>query len=277
MTRCIAFILALVFASLSVSSACLAADPRSVPFTLTAERGGQINARFGNNDRGNGPNWSDAIAPSKLIGLDIAGFYSAGSRPLRFALVREAGRLDCAGSGGNSRASGDCAFTADPAFTQLLASQGIGRPTGEEAFGLMALDTRRALIDALAAARYPKPTVDQLMALSALDVSAGFIHGLARIGYRPASIDALIEFKALNVTPEYIGDFARAGYSGISAEELVELKALNITPDFIARLERAGYGNLPVSKLVELKALDISADDLRAAQRDIDAAVGVAK
>jgi hypothetical protein len=40
MTRCIAFILALVFASLSVSSACLAADPRSVPFTLESGRGG---------------------------------------------------------------------------------------------------------------------------------------------------------------------------------------------------------------------------------------------
>jgi hypothetical protein len=40
MTRCIAFILALVFASLSVSSACLAADPRSMHFTLDSGSGG---------------------------------------------------------------------------------------------------------------------------------------------------------------------------------------------------------------------------------------------
>lgn len=42
MTRCIAFILALVFASLSVSSACLAADLRSAHFTFESEDGGGI-------------------------------------------------------------------------------------------------------------------------------------------------------------------------------------------------------------------------------------------
>jgi len=42
MTRCIAFLLALVFASLSVSSACLAADVRSIHFSLVSERGGGI-------------------------------------------------------------------------------------------------------------------------------------------------------------------------------------------------------------------------------------------
>ena len=56
MTRCIAFVLALVLASLTVSSACLAADPVSVRFTLESERGG---------------NWSTAVMPSRLIGLQI--------------------------------------------------------------------------------------------------------------------------------------------------------------------------------------------------------------
>ena len=42
MTRCIAFVLALVLASLTVSSACLAADPISVRFTLDSGSGGGI-------------------------------------------------------------------------------------------------------------------------------------------------------------------------------------------------------------------------------------------
>jgi hypothetical protein len=42
MTRCIAFLLALVFASLSVSSACLAADLRPIRLTLESGRGGGI-------------------------------------------------------------------------------------------------------------------------------------------------------------------------------------------------------------------------------------------
>ena len=42
MTRCIAFVLALVLASLTVSSACLAADPISVRLTLDSGSGGGI-------------------------------------------------------------------------------------------------------------------------------------------------------------------------------------------------------------------------------------------
>ena len=82
---------------------------------------------------------------------------------------------------------------------QLLASRGIGRPDREQAFGLMALDVRRSLIDAVAAARYPTPSVDDLMSMTAVGVTGGYIGELARAGYRPKSIDSLVQFKALDV------------------------------------------------------------------------------
>ena len=56
MTRCIAFFLALTVASLTVSSACLAADPLSIRITSESHRGA---------------NWSSAVAPSRLIALQI--------------------------------------------------------------------------------------------------------------------------------------------------------------------------------------------------------------
>ena len=266
MNRCLAFLLALVFASLSVSSACVAATGDWVHFTLEPERsgGGKIHATFRDEDRGRGDNnWSTEFGSSELAGFDVGGFRGAGVRPLRFALVREAGRLDCSGNGGNNYAAGNCSFTADPGFTQLLVNRGIGRPTREQAFGLMAVNAHRELIDAIAAARYPTPTVDDLMALSALGVSGAYIHGLAQVGYQPQSIHGLIEFKALNITPEWIGGFVRAGYGGLPSSELVQLKALNVTPDFIAGYDRLGYRHLPASTLVQLKALDITPEFVR--------------
>ena len=268
MNRCLAFLLALVFATLSVSSACVAATGDWVHFTLEPEHngGGRIHASF--RDEGRAPhenNWSTDFPPSELIGLDPASFRASGSRPLRFALVREAGRLDCSGSGSNSYASGNCGFTPDAAFTQLLISRGIGRPTREQAFGLMAVNARRELIDAVAAARYPTPTIDNLMALSAVGVTGGYIGEMARAGYRPGSIHGLIEFKALGITPEWIRGFVRAGYGNLPPEELVQLKALNVTPDFIAGFDRLGYRQLPVSTLVQLKALDITPEFVRSA------------
>ena len=268
MNRCVAFLLALLFASLSVSSACVAAPADWIRFSLVGRGGGgQIQANFDNERRGNsgGNHWSTGVMPSQLIGFDIAGFRGPGTRPLRFAVVREAGRLDCSGQGGGNLASGNCNFTADPGFTDLLVRRGIGRPTREQAMGLMAVNARREIVDALAAARYPAPSIDDLMALTAVGVNGRYIGELSRAGYRPRTIGSLIQFRALGITPEWIGGFARIGYADIPSGELMQLKALNITPDFITGFDRIGYGRLPVNRLVELKALNITPDFVRSA------------
>lgn len=265
MNRFFAFVGALFFAFISVSSACTAAPAGLYHFTLEPRNGGElIHADF---RKDAGPShdheWSTEFRPAELAGLDVAGFRGPGSSPVRFALIREAGRLDCSGQGGQSYAHGNCRFTADPRFTQLLESRGVRRPTSEEAFTLMAVNVRRDLIDAIAAAHYPTPSVDDLVALAALNVSSAYITDMARAGYRPKTIDALIQFKALNITPQWISGFVRMGYANLPADELVQLKALDITPEFIAGYDRIGYRHLPVDTLVQLKALDISPDFVR--------------
>lgn len=261
MNRALAFIGALLLAFISVSSACTAAGAQWIHFTLEPKNGrtDRIQASFRNEGRGDRENnWQTGFAPTDLVGLDLAGFRGAGSRPLQFAIIREAGRVDCSGHGGESYAAGSCSFTPDPAFTQLLQSRGIGRPTDEQAFGLMAVNARRDLIDSVAAAHYPTPSIDNLMALSALNVTGAYISEMARAGYRPRSIETLVEFKALNITPEWIASFVRIGYANLPGDELVQLKALDITPDFIAAFDRIGYGHLPVDQLVQLKAMNIT-------------------
>ena len=232
---------------MTVSSACVAAASDWVISRSQPERGdGQIHAGF--RDESRRPRRQqlvDRIPPSELVGLDVAGFRASGARPLRFAIIREAGRLDCSGNGGNSLPTGNCSFTADPAFTQLLISRGIGRPTREQAFGLMALNVRRETDRCRRRCSLSTPTIDDLMALTALGVNGNYIGGLAHVGYRPRTIHALVEFKALGITPEWIGGFVRAGYANLPADELVQLKALNITPDFIAGFDRIGYRNIP--------------------------------
>ena len=269
MNRYLAFLLALVFASLTVSSACVAQPSEWVGFTLALERGSdKIHVSFRNEDRSRHENnWSSGFKPSELIGLDVAGFRAAGAHPLHFAIAREAGRIDCAGNGGNGHASGDCRFATDPAFAQLLASRGIARPTREQAFGLIALNVRRELIDALAAARYPTPAVDDLIALTALGADGRYITGLAHAGYRPQAIHGLIEFKALNITPEWIGGFVRIGYANLPSHELVQLRALDISPDFVTGFDRAGYSRLPVNTLVQFKAIGVTPQFAAAARQ----------
>ena len=265
MNRFFAIMLAIIFASITISSACVAQPSDWIRFTLQAQRGNdQLKASFRQERNGRDHNnWSTGLKPSELIGLNVVGFYTAGSRPIAFAVVREAGRLDCSGNGGGSYASGNCRFAADPQFTQLLVSRGIGRLSHDQAFGLMAVDARRELIDSVAAARYPTPSIDDLTALSALGVNGRYIADLSGAGYRPQAIHSLIEFKALGITPEWIGGLNRIGYANIPSSELVQLKALNITPEFIAGFERIGYRHLPVDTLVQLKALNITPEFVR--------------
>ena len=261
MNRPLALLFALILASVSVSSACFAQAGDWVHFTLEGQHNsdGRIRASFSNEDRGRHENnWSTGFMPSDLVGLEVSSFHAPGTRPLHFAIVREAGRLDCTGHGGENYAAGNCAFVENAAFTRLLVERGIGRPTREQALGLLAVNARRDLIDAVAAARYPTPGIDDLMALAALKVDGLYISQMAQAGYRPQSIHRLIEFKALGVTPQWIEGFVRVGYANLPGDGLVQMRALGITPAYIAGFQRIGYRSLPVETLVQLKALDIT-------------------
>ena len=270
MQRLLAMFAALVLTTVTVSSACTAAPASGqsgLSFTIEPSgKGDRIHVNFRRlGDRNN--NWSSSYAPSELAGLDLARLRAPGTSPISFALVREAGRVDCAGTGGNALARGTCRVTSDPAFLSLLERRGIARPTEEQAYGLIALNVRRALIETLASARYPTPTISELMGLTALGVTDSYISGLARAGYRPASLDTLLEFKALDITPEYIAGFTRLGYADLPPGELVQLKALNITADYVAGFERIGYGRLPANQLVQLKALGVTPEFVAGFQR----------
>jgi hypothetical protein len=265
MNRYLALIAAVVFAFITISSACTAAGTGPVRFALTPERGGdEVHATFRHQAEGRDENdWSSDFRASELVGFDLDGFQAAGTRSVNFALVREAGRLDCSGQGGGFRASGNCRFTPDPAFVQFLETRGIARPTDQQLFGMMAINVRRELIDALKAASYPTPTIDNVMALSALGVDAAYIGEMARAGYRPRTLDALVQFKALGITPEWIRGFVAIGYGDVPQDELVQLKAMNVTPEFITGFERIGYRHLSPDQLVQLKALDITPEFVR--------------
>jgi hypothetical protein len=262
MSRLYCLVAAVMLSALTIGSASFAAPTDEYRFTLRPASDGKVQASFHRTDRSK-HNWSSTFAASDLTGLAS----SASGAPVRFALVREAGRMDCVGEGSKDRASGSCGFVPDAAFAAFLAEQGVRRPDSEEAFGMMALDVRRELVSALKAANFPTPDPDDLLALTALNVTPAYIQGLAREGYRPRTLDELTQFAALDISPDYIGGFVRAGYRDMKAEDLVQLKALGITADYVRSFEQLGYGRLPASELVQFKALGVTPEFVRTAQQ----------
>jgi hypothetical protein len=268
MTRSLAFLAALLLAAISVSSACMAGSTFPIPFTLSADRADQkVQLNLSRSDGTHHGSMSSSLVPSELIGLDIAAVRMPGQRPIQFALVKDAGRLDCSGAGGDRIASGRCSFALSAAFADFLASRGIARPTAEQAYGLTMTGATRDLVDALSAYHYPKPSIDDLTALSALGVSRRFIADLTARGFAPKSLDYLTTFAALDITPPYIDSLAAAGYRNLDADEIVQFKALGITPAFIAGFAQAGFANLDVDTLVQLKALNVTPEFVRSLEQ----------
>ena len=116
MSRPLALLAALLFAAISVSSACMAGPlPDTISFELKPSlRSGNLQLALWDTDTRHHNLSGDSFAPKDLTGLDLRAFAAGG--PVTFALVRETGRIDCAGTSNSSVATGNCRFTADPAF-----------------------------------------------------------------------------------------------------------------------------------------------------------------
>ncbi|MBA3525508.1 MAG: hypothetical protein H0T82_01115 [Sphingomonas sp.] len=267
MNRLFAFFAALTLTAITVSSSCLASSADNIRFTLHPSKRADLQLQLRSGSSGRDGSMGSSFAAHELAGLDVAAFRSPGSHPIRFALLREAGRVDCAGSGGNSNASGTCTLVADPGFAQFLVSRGVGRAAREEAYHLTMVGASRALVEAIRSARYPTPDIDELTALAAVDVTPAYISELSGSGYKPASLDDLVQFGALDITPAYIDAMSRSGYRNLDADAIVQMKAVGVTPDYVTQLARTGYPNLSADNIVQFRALDVSADFIAGFER----------
>ena len=257
MNRPIALLLTVLLTCLGATSVGFAAEMGRMHFQLTSSGREQVHLTVSSGDRST---YSSSYRVEDLQGLVPAAAFSPVRGPVRFALLREPGRLDCSGMGASGRASGDCRFTPDPGFVALLAKNGIGRPSERQSLDLAMVGANRALVEAIAAARYPAPSIGDLTGLAALEVDARYIADLSAGGYRPRRIADLLAFKALGVTPAYVAELRRAGAQGLSADAILQLKALDVSPGYLASLRRVGYGELAADEIVQLKAMDVTAD-----------------
>ncbi len=266
MSRFALFLAALAASTLAVTGTVDAAPPSDFDFRLRQDAGDRIRADFVRIGPGNSQ-WNSNFRAAELSGLDSSRFNGRVAAPLHFALVRDAGRMDCAGSGRDGSATGRCRFTANQAFLDFLRSSGVESVFGEDAYTMTAVGVRRDLVAAIRHARYPAPSASELVSLAALGVERNYIDRLAAAGYRPDRIDTLIQYKALGITPEYIAGLKRAGFGQASPSQLIQFKALGIDAAYIDGLRAAGYGSLPPGTLVEFKALGVTAEYLAQLRR----------
>ena len=265
MSKFAIFLAAVATSTLAVSGTVDAATPSEFDFQLTAQSNDRIRGEF--RRIGRDSQWNSSFRAADFQGLDRARLAASGRSPIQFALVRDAGRMDCAGTGGQGVATGRCRFTANQSFAEYLKSSGVTAVSGDDAYTMTAVGVRRDLVAAIRQAKYPAPSASDLVSLAALGVERGYIERLSAAGYRPDRIDTVIQYKALGITPDYIAGLRRSGFDRISPSQLVQFKALGIDSAYIDGLRAAGYGGLPAGTLVEFKALGVTAHYLAELRR----------
>jgi hypothetical protein len=241
--------LALAFATFAAPLAAYAAEPVSIRWDLSerAPERAVLHIRAWS-----GRNSSDSTFALPLA--DLQGLPSPGTNgPVRFRLVREAGRVDCDGTVADRRGSGDCRFTADAAFADALERRGVGHPTEREQLELTLRDVDLALVDEMQRQGYrPKPS--DLVAAGIFRIDVPWLKALDAAGYRAGSIDKLVAMRIFRIEPEWIRDLASLGpnFRDLPADTLVAMRIHNVSVEFTRRMQ-AEYPGLTPSRLIELR------------------------
>jgi hypothetical protein len=241
-------------------------------------------------ENGRGRNmWSNTTDLADLAGLSAQQL--AGEGPVRFSMVREAGRFDCEGTARQGRGTGDCSFTPDAAFSAALARRGIGTPSRQQSYSLTLARVGAALLDVLDRNGYQRPDIDGLVSAGIHRVDAGYIAAMAAAGYRVGEVGGLVRMRIHRVTPEFVGALAAAGYrpsaemavrlrihgatpdyirelaaaggTGFEADDLISLRIHRVTPEFIRELRSLGYDRLTAQQLTSMSIHDVSANFAR--------------
>lgn len=208
---------------------------------------------------GNSSHWSSSYVLADLRGLSHAQL-DGSVQPVRFALVREAGSLDCSGNAGNRVGSGTCGFSADAAFAARLASAGIGRPTVRQAYNLTLAKVGQELIDELGRHGYDKPDVDGLVGMGIHGVTASYVRDIAAAGYRLGKAEGLVKFRIFGIDARFISEMAAIGpqFRSLSAEDLVQFKIFGVKPELARAYSELGYATLDARDLVKMQIHGVS-------------------
>ena len=198
--------------------------------------------------------------------------------PVRFALVREAGRVDLEGSFQNGKGSGTFTFTPSGAFAPAMKARGFdfektnswderGEPQ-DRLFAAAMLNVTTALADDLLSADFGKLDVDDLFKAAIFRVDSKFMREMKASGFPNLGMEELVKARIFKIDADFVREAARLGFTNEPFESLVKMRIFKVTPAFVAEVRGEGLNNLGVEELVKLRIFNIDADFIRRARAE---------
>jgi hypothetical protein len=246
--KTISVILACVLCVFTMSTAAFAAEEGSWTL-LPADEAGKVHFTvLQRRARGTSQSGSDWPV-SAFQGLDLA---TRARHDVAFALVSDAGRLDCEGYLADGEGVGTFRFTPDPSFVPAMRDLGFGGIDEDEQFAMALHDVSLEFARQMKGENLTEMDGDKLIAFRIFGVSQELIRDLRREGLTATNADELVAFRIHGVSPAVVRELRRAGIEA-DEDELVAFRIHGVSPEFIAELERLGYSNVDGDDLVAMR------------------------
>jgi hypothetical protein len=239
------------------------------------ENSGQINLSFERrSDRGGRNQMGQTFDYSDLQGLTREQARAGG--PVKFSLVREAGRIDCEGNFQNGKGSGTFVFTGNQAFVSAMKSRGFdfdrnegerGSDPEERLFAATTLNVTTALADDLLSAGFPNLRVDDLFKAAIFKIDSNFMREMKASGFN-LGMEDLVKARIFKIDPAFVAKVHQMGFENEPFESLVKMQIFKVTPEFITDLHNEGLADLSVEEIVKLRIFKIDQDFIRQAKAD---------
>ena len=237
--------------------------------------GARINLNFERrSERGGRHQHGQTYDFSELQGLSRE--QAQGGGPVRFSLVREAGRIDCEGTFKDGRGSGTFQFTPNLNFVSAMKSRGFDFETNrrnqdgetdDRLFAATTLNVTTALADDLTSA-FGKLNVDDLFKAAIFKVDSQFAREMKASGFENLGMEELVKARIFKIDAAFVRQVSQMGFEKEPFESLVKMQIFKVTPEFIAEVRGEGLTNLQVEELVKLRIFKIDGQFIRNARAE---------
>ena len=203
---------------------------------------------------------------------------ASGSGPVKFSLVREAGRIDCEGNFQNGKGSGTFTFTPSSTFVSAMKSRGCDfeqdasrngeRDLEDRLFAATTLNVTTALADDLNSANFGKLQVEDLFKAAIFKVDSNFMREMKASGFENMGMEELVKARIFKVDAEFARQVSQMGFEKEPFESLVKMRIFKVTPEFIAEVRNEGITNLTIEEAVKMQIFKIDSEFIRQAKAD---------
>jgi len=227
-------------------------------------------------ERGKQNQMGQTYSFSELEGLTRE--QASGSGPVRFSLVREAGRIDCEGTFQDGKGAGTFTFTSNPSFVSAMKARGFDfeqevnrrgeQDLDDRLFAATALNVTTALADDLNSANFGKLEVEDLFKAAIFKVDSNFMREMKASGFQNLGMEDLVKARIFKVDAEFARQVSQMGFEKEPFESLVKMRIFKVTPEFITEVRNEGITNLTIEDAVKMKIFKIDSEFIREAKAD---------